>query len=200
MNLVFDFGAVLFRWQPELLMQAHFAERAINAQATRELVRALFHHPDWQSFDRGAIAERDLVRRTSQRLGLQPAAVAALLEGIESHLTPIESTVALLERLTQRARDPADVRLFYLSNMPVRFARLLERRHDLASWFEGAFSPQTCTWPSPSPASTNCCGSVMRWTPRRRSSSTTCRPMWTRRRRWDGGASASSLRRSWRVI
>jgi len=136
-NLVFDFGAVLFRWQPELLMQAHFAERASSAQAARELARALFHHPDWQRFDRGAIAEHDLVSRTSERLGLQGAAVSALLEGIESHLTPVPATVALLERLCQRRRDQSDVRLLYLSNMPVRFARLLERRHTLTDWFEG---------------------------------------------------------------
>lgn len=136
-NLVFDFGAVLFRWQPELLMQAHFAERVPSTEAARELARALFHHPDWHDFDRGAITEQALVSRTSDRLGLQPAAVLALLEGIEAHLTPVQPTVALLERLCQRQRDRADVRLFYLSNMPVRFARLLERRHKLASWFEG---------------------------------------------------------------
>ena len=47
MNLVFDFGAVLFRWQPELLVQTHFAARAASAQAAQELVRAIFHHPDW---------------------------------------------------------------------------------------------------------------------------------------------------------
>lgn len=137
MNLVFDFGAVLFRWQPELLVQAHFADRATDAPAARALARTLFHHPDWQSFDRGAIAEHDLVRRTSERMGLQPAAVSALLEGIEAHLTPVQPTLALLERLCQRRGERADVRLFYLSNMPVRFARLLERRHKLASWFEG---------------------------------------------------------------
>ena len=137
MNLVFDFGAVLFRWQPELLMQAHFAERATNAPAARALARSLFHHPDWQDFDRGAITEQDLVTRTSERLNLQPAAVSALLQGIEAHLTPVQPTIALLERLCQRRRDQADVRLFYLSNMPVRFARVLERRHDLANWFEG---------------------------------------------------------------
>lgn len=137
MNLVFDFGAVLFRWQPELLMQAHFAQRAINPQAARELARTLFHHPDWQDFDRGAIAEHELIARTSTRLDLTPEAVADLLEGIEAHLTPVPPTVELLERLRQHQRDRADVRLFYLSNMPVRFARLLERRHDLASWFEG---------------------------------------------------------------
>ncbi|MDP2369206.1 HAD family hydrolase [Rhodoferax sp.] len=137
MNLVFDFGAVLFRWQPELLMQAHFAERATSAQAARELARTLFHHPDWQSFDRGAIAEHDLASRTSERLNLQPAAVLALLEGIEAHLTPVPATVALLERLCQRRREQAGMRLFFLSNMPVRFARMLERRHDLANWFDG---------------------------------------------------------------
>lgn len=137
MNLVFDFGAVLFRWQPELLLQGVFPERALDNLAARALAHTLFHHPDWHDFDRGAIAEQDLVSRTSERLGLQPAAVLALLEGIEAHLTPVQPTVALLERLRQRQRDHADVRLFYLSNMPVRFARLLERRHDLASWFEG---------------------------------------------------------------
>lgn len=137
MNLVFDFGAVLFRWQPELLLQAQFPDRSLDTPAARALAHTLFHHPDWQDFDRGVIAEQALVSRTSERLGLQPAAVLALLEGIEAHLTPVQPTVALLERLRQRQRDHADVRLFYLSNMPVRFARLLERRHDLTRWFEG---------------------------------------------------------------
>lgn len=137
MNLVFDFGAVLFRWQPELLLQAQFPERAQGTLAARALAHTLFHHPDWHDFDRGAIAEQDLVSRTSERLGLQPAAVLALLEGIEAHLTPVQPTVALLERLRQHQRDRAELRLFYLSNMPVRFARLLERRHNLASWFDG---------------------------------------------------------------
>jgi putative hydrolase of the HAD superfamily len=137
MNLVFDFGAVLFRWQPELLLQMHFPERAQGAQAARELARTLFHHPDWHDFDRGVIVEQDLISRTAARLDLKPTAVAALLQGIEAHLTPLQPTVALLERLCQRQRERADVRLFYLSNMPVRFARLLERRHNLTNWFEG---------------------------------------------------------------
>ena len=63
MNLVFDFGAVLFRWQPELLVQTHFAARAASAQAAQELVRAIFHHPDWQRFDRGALAPQEIAQR-----------------------------------------------------------------------------------------------------------------------------------------
>ena len=137
MNLVFDFGAVLFRWQPELLVQAHFAARAASAQAAQELVRAIFHHPDWQRFDRGALAPQEIAQRLSARLDLPLPAVLALLDAIGEHLTPLAPTVALLERLCQRRREQADLRLYYLSNMPVRFARLLERRHDLASWFEG---------------------------------------------------------------
>ena len=152
MNLVFDFGAVLFRWQPELLMQAHFADRATSAQAARELVRAFLHHPDWQSFDRGAIAEHDLVSRTSERLGLQPAAVLALLEGIEAHLTPLQPTVALLERLCQRRRERADVRLYYLSNMPAPYAQHLLRTHDFMAWFDDGVFSSTVKLAKPDPA------------------------------------------------
>lgn len=152
MNLVFDFGAVLFRWQPELLMQAHFPERSLGAPAARALARTLFHHPDWQDFDRGAIAEHELIARTSTRLDLTTGAVAELLEGIEAHLTPVPPTVALLERLCQRQRDHAELRLFYLSNMPVRFARLLERRHNLANWFEGGVFSGDVHLAKPEPA------------------------------------------------
>lgn len=137
MNLVFDFGAVLFRWQPELLMQAHFAERASNAQAARALARAIFHHPDWQAYDRGVLPEPELIARTRARLELPPAAMPALLQGIEEHLTPMAPSVAVLEHCRLRRRDQAGLRLYYLSNMPVRYARLLERRHDLAAWFDG---------------------------------------------------------------
>lgn len=137
MNLVFDFGAVLFRWQPELLVQAHFAARAASAQAAQELVRAIFHHPDWQRFDRGALAPQEIAQRLSARLDLPLPAVLALLDAIGEHLTPLAPTVALLERLCQRRREQADLRLFYLSNMPVPYARLLERRHDLRRWFDG---------------------------------------------------------------
>ena len=137
MNLVFDFGAVLFRWQPELLLQTLFPERARGTQAARELARTLFHHPDWHDFDRGVIVEQDLISRTAARLDIAPTAVAALLQGIEAHLTPLPPNVALLERLCQRQQQQAALRLYYLSNMPVRFARLLERRHNLTNWFAG---------------------------------------------------------------
>ena len=152
MNLVFDFGAVLFRWQPELLLQAVFPERALDIPAARALAHTLFHHPDWQNFDRGVITEHELIARTSSRLDLAPAAVADLLQGIEAHLTPVPPTIALLEQLRQRQRDHADLRLYYLSNMPIRFARLLERRHDLAGWFEGGVFSGDVHTAKPEPA------------------------------------------------
>lgn len=137
MNLVFDFGAVLFRWQPELLVQAHLAAHVASAQATQELVRAIFRHPDWQCFDRGVLAPQEVAERTSARLDLPLPAVNALLDAIGEHLTPLSPTVALLEWLCQRRSQQADVRLFFLSNMPAPYARLLERRHELGRWFEG---------------------------------------------------------------
>jgi putative hydrolase of the HAD superfamily len=137
MNVVFDFGAVVFSWKPQELVRAAFPERAATPEQARALAEALFHHDDWQNFDRGTIAQHEVVARAAQRLALQPAAVEALVADIPSRLTPIPETVALLQRLRERRNRQADLRLYYLSNMPEPYARVLEQRHDFLQWFDG---------------------------------------------------------------
>ncbi|MEO8856091.1 MAG: HAD-IA family hydrolase [Burkholderiaceae bacterium] len=136
-NIVFDFGAVLFTWRPHRLMAAHFPARAGTDAAARALSAAIFHHEDWQAFDRGALELGEVVERTRVRLDLPQAGLQDLMAGIPAHLSPIPETVALLERLRRRRQANADVRLFFLSNMPAPFARKLERRHAFLDWFDG---------------------------------------------------------------
>ena len=136
-NIVFDFGAVLFTWQPQLLVQTHFPAQAATPDAARQLAADIFHHHDWQSFDGGTLELPAVSERTARRLGLPHQTLHALMARIPEHLQPIPETVALLSRLNQRREQHGDVRLYFLSNMPAPFARALEQRHAFLKCFDG---------------------------------------------------------------
>ena len=136
-NIVFDFGAVLFTWQPHLLVHTLFPEEAPTPAAASELAAAIFHHEDWLSFDGGAIEPSSVTQRITHRLGLRGSGLQELMARIPEHLSPMPETVALLERLVQRRARDGDIRLYFLSNMPALFARELERRHAFLAWFDG---------------------------------------------------------------
>lgn len=137
MNLVFDFGAVLFTWKPADLITQTFPERAGTPEAAAALAHALFSHADWICFDAGTLSMDVVIARTAARLGLDPTALRNLVEHIADQLAPIPETVALLAQLhALRDRHPA-LRLYYLSNMPQPYARQLEQRHAFLQWFDG---------------------------------------------------------------
>ena len=137
MNLVFDFGAVLFHWQPAQLVAGYFPQQAATPAAAAQLAHAIFGHADWHEFDRGSLALDAIVARTAQRLALPEAPVQALVAGIGDGLQPNAATLGVLESLSQRREQGGDLRLYYLSNMPVPYARTLERKHAFLQWFDG---------------------------------------------------------------
>ena len=156
LDLVFDLGAVLIRWEPALLVQQHFPERAPDAQAAAELARALFGHADWHGFDAGLHSIDEVTARTARRLALPLQAVQALVMPLGEHLEPIPETVALLRQLRERRDAPAGgappLRLFYLSNMPAPYARVLQRRHAFLQWFDGGIFSGDVQLAKPQPA------------------------------------------------
>jgi putative hydrolase of the HAD superfamily len=137
-HLIFDFGAVLFRWEPVALMQAVLPQRAPDGASARSLAERVFkgYTGAWGRFDAGMIERAALVPLLSAQAGLDEAEVEALIDAIPLHLTPLPATVALLDELAQ-----AGHRLFYLSNMPKAFADHLERHQPVLKRFEdGVFS------------------------------------------------------------
>ena len=138
MNIVFDFGAVVFTWQPATLIQQVFAQRADSVDVAKQLAHQVFGHADWHAFDQGLLQADEVVQRTAQRLSLPLDAMQELVHGIGERLMPIEGTLLLLEQLRQR-RDSSDwvTGLYYLSNMPVPYARVLEQRFAFLRWFDG---------------------------------------------------------------
>lgn len=152
-SLVFDFGAVLFRWRPAALLQQVVPQRAPDAPAAAQQVAAFFqaYSGDWGEFDRGAVEPPELVRRISQRLGWAPAEVQAVVDAVPAELAPIPESVALL-RQVQAASRAAGRPVFYLSNMPAPYARHLHEAHDFVRGFDGGVFSSDVKLIKPDPA------------------------------------------------
>ena len=138
MKIVFDFGGVLFQWQPQRLLRREIAHVAHDDASAAHWVQHIFqsYEGDWGDFDRGTVSVPDLVARIAARTGLTPHEVQRVVDGVPRELQPIADTVTLLRRL----RDEGHA-LYFLSNMPAPYADHLEREHDFVGWFrDGVFS------------------------------------------------------------
>ena len=138
-NLVFDFGGVLFRWQPHEIVAAVLPELAPTRAAADQLVGDIFQGfgGDWGEFDRGTLAVDALAQRIARRVpAVSVAQARALIDAVPAALTPIAGTVALLQRLHARGHA-----LYFLSNMPEPYAHHLEAAHHFLRLFRrGVFS------------------------------------------------------------
>jgi len=137
-TLVFDFGGVVFRWQPEEFLPRLLPQHASDPAAAHRLAARLFEGfgGDWADFDRGRIEPAPLAERIAARTGLALSDARKVIDAIPDELQPVPKVEALLRRL-QRAGH----RLFFLSNMPAPYARHLESSHALFEVFEnGVFS------------------------------------------------------------
>lgn len=137
MNIVFDLGAVLLTWEPVALAQSLLAPHAPTAEAAHTLARQMFHHEDWLGFDRGTHSLDDAIGRMALRLALPADRLSQVLAPIGERLEPIGVTLDLLASLRTRRDAGEKLRLYYLSNMPVPYARVLEHRHAFFPWFDG---------------------------------------------------------------
>ena len=157
-NIVFDFGEVLFSWNPPALIRQFFPELATSDEAAAALGKQIFSHADWLSFDQGLLSLDQIMAQTTARLGLPAASVEALMAQIGERLQPILGNVEVLRQLAAK-RDTAlamgrtpPVRLYFLSNMPVPYSRVLEQRHDFVGWFDGGVFSGDALLVKPQPA------------------------------------------------
>lgn len=149
MNLIFDFGGVVFRWQPAALIARELPHRAASPAQAQALADDFFqgYGGDWGEFDRGTVEVPDLVERISRRLGLTPDEVRQVVDNVPGELQPIEPTVQWLGEL-----KAAGHRLLFLSNMPAPYADHLERAHDFLRWFDDGIFSARVRLAKPAPA------------------------------------------------
>lgn len=137
LNLVFDFGAVVFSWEPRALVREIFPQHASTDAQAAQLAHSIFGHSDWHSFDAGKLSASEVAGRTHQRTALPLPVLSDLVGSIGQRLQPIADSVAVLDELRAQRDAGADIQLYYLSNMPAPYARVLEQQHDFMGWFDG---------------------------------------------------------------
>src|SRR5688572_10391265 len=143
MNVVFDLGGVVVRWEPDAIIAKVFTDPAVRAAVRSNVIG----HHDCIELDRGAISYADAIRRAAERSGLPAGEIARFLERVPPELTPIAETVDLMHRVKARGHT-----LYCLSNMPTRTIEYLERTHDFWSVFTGKVISSPVKLCKPDPA------------------------------------------------
>ena len=154
MNVVFDFGAVLFKWRPLELVAQVFPEHSLTQRAAQDFAKSVFAHPDWMDFDRGVLDRHRVAALTSQRLSLDLQRVTALVDRVETELLPLPETLEVLRELHEQRQtaDSAVSGLYFLSNMSAPFSRMLEQTYDFLGWFDGGIFSADVQFIKPEPA------------------------------------------------
>ena len=128
MNLVFDLGGVVVRWNPEAIIAGVFTDEKLKAKV-RE---AVFEHADWLELDRGTLGREQAIERAAKRSGIAADDIKRLLHAVPPSLVVFPETVELLYRLKRRGYP-----LYCLSNMHFASIEYLERQHTFWDVFEG---------------------------------------------------------------
>ncbi len=135
MNIVFDFGNVLFEWKPSDLVPAHYPGAAHWRVDLNEFAREMTDHADWRAFDAGTMTISALAPKIAARMNLNAADVQQFLTALPYKLPPIHETIAVVKRLC--AASQRRYRVFYLSNMPAEYADTLESLYPWIAEFDG---------------------------------------------------------------
>jgi len=128
LNLIFDLGGVVVRWDPAAIIASVFDDEEVRARVRD----GVFAHPDWLELDRGTLDREDAIRRAAARLGMPESEIRRLLLAVPPSLVPIQETVDLLYRLKARGYP-----LYCLSNMHPASIEHLEREHRFFEVFRG---------------------------------------------------------------
>jgi putative hydrolase of the HAD superfamily len=128
MNIIFDLGGVVVRWEPRAIVARVFDDPEVCQRVYSEFLA----HPDWLELDRGTLTPDLAVSRAAQRTRLMNPSIRDLLNTVPASLVPIAESVELLYRLKDLGHS-----LYCLSNMHLASIEFLERTHAFLSLFSG---------------------------------------------------------------
>ena len=104
MTVVWDFGGVLFRWDPAALIARTLPHRITDELGPQHWKEQFFlsYRGEWGEYDRGVMTEAEMVPLIAKRTGLQVREVQAVIDAVPAELQPIEQSVALVRALRDR--------------------------------------------------------------------------------------------------
>ena len=127
MNIVFDFGGVVFTWNSKELVAQYFSE----PEVCNKVHKAIFGHPDWAEVDRGTLSLDEATRNSAERAGKQFEEISRVTYAVPQALVPIPATIELIKRVKERGHT-----LFALSNMGIDAMQHLRESYDFFDLFD----------------------------------------------------------------
>lgn len=154
LNLVFDLGQVMIRWEPEALMRRFFPDRCGTDAQAQSLAQTCFRSKAWSDFDAGLLDTDGVALQLAQGIQEPLSRVRAMVVDIAHALTPIDASVHLLAQLHQwrQSQKVTGLRLWYLSNMPEPYADHLIKAHSYFHAFDGGVFSGRVKLAKPDPA------------------------------------------------
>jgi putative hydrolase of the HAD superfamily len=128
LNLVFDLGGVVVRWDPDAIIAGVFKDENMKARV-RE---GVFAHADWLELDRGTLGRDEAIARAAKRSGVPVGEITRLLHAVPPSLTVFADTVDLMRRLKRKGYP-----LYCLSNMHFASIEYLEKTETFWDVFDG---------------------------------------------------------------
>jgi putative hydrolase of the HAD superfamily len=128
LNIIFDLGGVVVRWEPDAIIARVFEGSEVRARVRSQVIG----NADWLEYDRGTLLRKDAVARATVRTGLPESAIDELFRQVPLSLVPIPGMVDLLYRLKQWHHG-----LYVLSNMHPASIEHLETAYGFWDLFEG---------------------------------------------------------------
>jgi putative hydrolase of the HAD superfamily len=128
LNIIFDLGGVVFRWEPEKLIADTIKDKDLHAIVRSEIL----NHHDWIELDRGTLTEEAAILRGCERTGLPLSEISRLIKAVPPFLVPIDASVNLIDELKSFKN-----KLFVLSNMHIASINYLESNYSILDKFDG---------------------------------------------------------------
>lgn len=127
LNLVFDLGGVVLRWDPDAIVASVYDDPEV-----RKVVReGIFSHRDWLDLDKGVLDQPTAIVRGALRTGRPEAEIRRLMDQVPASLVPNPRMLDLLQTVKK-----AGHRLLALSNMPLLSMEYLEREYSFWDLFD----------------------------------------------------------------
>ncbi|MGQ5486905.1 HAD family hydrolase [Photobacterium damselae subsp. piscicida] len=126
-NVIFDFGAVLFEWNPNQIVKTFTPSDTVQ----HILLQQVLQHPDWISLDRGTMLIAEVIPKFSARTALPENQIEDFIHHVIQSLTLINATLDIVEL------SLSSFKTFYLTNMSESFFESLNEQHPIISQFDG---------------------------------------------------------------
>lgn len=126
-NVIFDLGNVLLNFEPKEYVKSKVVEEKIE-----EIYESIFKSEEWPMLDRGTITEEEAKINIINRKEENTEFINSVFENWYDILTPIESSVEILQKLKEKG-----YKVFYLSNFHLAAFEYVTKKHDFFGLFDG---------------------------------------------------------------